>query len=129
MRSLRQLTALALTGVFVATSTPVTAATKDHVVGAADIERALKQKTQADTQRATVLGLLQRPEMRELAARSGLDMRSAESAVRTLEGEELARLAQYASDAERDLAGGTQTITISVVTLLLIIIIIILLVK
>lgn len=129
MRSLRKLTALALTGVFLAASAPVTAATTEHVVSASDIQRALRQETLADAQRVTILGLLQRQELRELAARSGLDMRSAESAVRTLEGEELKHLAQYASDAERDLAGGAQTITISLVALLLIIIIVILLVK
>jgi ABC-type multidrug transport system fused ATPase/permease subunit len=128
MRSLRKLTALALTLVFLAASAPVTAAT-DHVVSGSDIQRALRQQTQADTQRATILGLLQRQELRELAARAGLDMRSAESAVRTLEGEELTSLAQHASAAERELAGGVKTITISVVTLLLIVIIIILLVK
>ena len=54
-------------------------------------------------------------------------LRSAESAVRTLSGEELTRLADYAGQAQQELAGGAQTITISVVTLLLIIIIIILL--
>ena len=129
MRFLRKLTALALTLVFLAASAPVTAATTDHVVSGSDIQRALRQQTQADAQRAAILGLLQRQELRDLAARSGLDMRSAESAVRTLEGEELASLAQHASAAERDLAGGSQTITISVVTLLLVIIIIILLVK
>lgn len=129
MRPLRKLTALALIGMFLAASLPATAATTDHVVSASEIQRALGQKTQADAQRATILGLLQRQELRDLAARSGLDMRSAESAVRTLEGEELKSLAAHAAAAERDLAGGTQTITISVVTLLLIIIIIILLAK
>lgn len=128
MRSLRKLTALALIGMFLAASAPLTAAASDHVASPSDIQRALRQQTQADAQRATILGLLQRQELKDLAARSGLDMRSAESAVRTLEGEELASLAQHASAAEREIAGGTKTITISVVTLLLIIIIIILLV-
>jgi hypothetical protein len=102
-------------------------AAADHVASAAEIQRALQRQTQADQQRATILGLLQRSEMRELLGRAGLDLRSAESAVRTLSGEELTRVADYAGQAERELAGGTQTITISVVTLLLIIIIIILL--
>jgi len=128
MRSLRKLTALASIGMLLAASAPAAAAT-DHVVSAADIQRALGQQTRADAQRATVLGLLQRPELKDLAARSGLDLRSAESAVRTLEGDELASLAQQAQAVERELAGGSQTITISVVTLLLVIIIIILLVK
>jgi len=127
MRSLRKLTALALTGILLAASTPLTAATTDHVVNATDIQRALGQKTKADTQRATIVGLLQRPEVRDLAAGSGLDLRSAESAVATLEGDELSRLAQYAANAEQNLAGGDPKITISLVALLLIVIIVILL--
>ena len=129
MRSLRKLTALASIGMLLAAGAPASAATTDHVVSTADIQRALQQRTQADAQRATILGLLQRAELKDLAARSGLDLRSAESAVRTLEGEELQSLAQHAQAVERDLAGGSQTITISVVTLLLIIIILILLLK
>lgn len=129
MLSLRKFTAVALTGVLLVASAPVRAATTEHVLSAADIQRALGQRTAADTQRATILGLLQRPEVRDLAKSSGIDMRSAESAVGTLDGEELTRLAQYASNAERNLAGGDQKITISLVALLLIIIIVILLVK
>lgn len=126
MAILRKPLALALSLLLLAASAPPTSAA-DHVASAADIQRALRQLTQADQQRATVLGLLQRSEMRELMGRAGLELQGAESAVRALSGAELARLADYASQAERELAGGAQTITISVVTLLLIIIIIILL--
>ena len=127
MATLRKPLALALSLLMLAATAP-RAAAADHVASAADIQSALRQQTQADQQRATILGLLQRSEMRELMGRAGLELRSAESAVRTLAGEELTRVADYASQAEKELAGGAQTITISVVTLLLIIIIIILLV-
>ena len=127
MATLRKPLALALSLSLLAAAAPLAAAA-DHVASAADIQRALRQQTQADRQRATILGLLQRSEMRELMGRAGLELRSAESAVRTLSGEELTRLADYAGQAQQELAGGAQTITISVVTLLLIIIIIILLV-
>ena len=129
MRLQRQLAAVIATLVSLTAAAPAFAATTDHVVSPADIQRALRQQTQADAQRATIVGLLQRSEVRELAARSGLDLRGAESAVRTLEGEELASLAQQARALDSELAGGSQTITISVVTLLLIVIIIILLVR
>jgi hypothetical protein len=125
MATLRKPLALSLSLSLLVASAPMAAA--DHVASAAEIQRALQRQTQADQQRATILGLLKRSEMRELLGRAGLDLRSAESAVRTLSGEELTRVADYAGQAERELAGGTQTITISVVTLLLIIIIIILL--
>jgi hypothetical protein len=126
MPTLRKPLALALSLLLLAASAPMATAA-DHVASATDIQRALRQSTQADQQRATILGLLQRSEMRELMGRAGLELRSAESAVRTLSGGELTRLADYAGQAEQQLAGGSQTITISVVTLLLIVIIIILL--
>jgi predicted ATPase len=56
----------------------------------------------------------------------GLDVQSAESAVRTLQGDELQRLSLLASDASGQLAGGDRTISISLVAALLIVIIIIL---
>jgi hypothetical protein len=130
MRSFQKHLALALAALSLVASVPVRAATQDHVASASDMAQALKGQTQADAQRSTILGLLQRAEVRSLAARSGLDLRRAESAARVLEGDELASLAQRAAEVDAALAGGAQqTITIGVVTLLLIIIIIILLVK
>src|SRR5687767_15494616 len=107
MTTLRKPTALALSLLLLVASAPITAAAaNDHVVSASELQRALRQQTQADQQRATIHGLLQRSEVRELAERSGFDMRGAESAVRTLSGEELARLAEYARQADEQLAGG-----------------------
>ena len=57
----------------------------------------------------------------------GLDVRRAETAVATLQGPELERVAQQARAANELLSGGAHTIQISIVTLLLIIIIVILL--
>ncbi len=128
MLPLRKPIALALTCVLLAASAPVTALTSDQVVNRTDIERALQRRSQADVQRATILGLLQRPEVRSVAAESGLDLKRAESAVGVLQGDELSRLARQAAEADRALAGGDHTIHMSTVTLLLLIIIIILLV-
>jgi hypothetical protein len=61
-----------------------------------------------------------------LAEGHGLDVRRAEAAVSTLQGDELQRLAQLAAQAEVQLAGGDTVIRISLVALLLIIIIVIL---
>lgn len=130
MRPLRKLTALVVVALLLPASLPAAATERDHVVSVTEIEQALQRQTTADAQRAAVLSLLRRPEVRELAARAGLEMKTAEASVRVLEGNELKRLAQRAADAERALAGGgSGTITISTVTLLLIIIIIILLAK
>lgn len=98
------------------------------VVDRAAVEQALALKVEAEnTSRAAIQALLQREEVKEMAGNLGLDVRRAESAVATLQGADLQRVAQQAAVANDLLAGGAQTIQISVVTLLLIIIIIILL--
>jgi hypothetical protein len=128
MARLRTTAALLACLPFIAAAPLHAAVDDDHVVSATEIQRALQQRTRADQQRATVLGLLQRAELRELLGGAGLDLRSAESAVRTLSGEELTRLADSAAALDRELVGG-QNVTVNIVVLLLIIIIIILLVK
>jgi len=95
----------------------------------ADLDSAIaKTLGQEDAARRTITTLLQREDVRSMAGSYGLDVRRAEAAVSTLQGEELQRLSLLAANADAQLAGGTQTITISLVALLLIVIIIILLV-
>ena len=88
------------------------------------IAKALDQDAAA---RNTITSLLQRDDVRGMAASHGLDVRRAEAAVSTLQGDKLQRLSALAADANAQLAGGAGVITISVVTLLLIVIIVILL--
>ncbi len=105
-----------------------TALAGESVVTATDLERAAVARDDAEAQaRGAILKLLGREEVKALAQRTGLDLRRAQSAVATLEGEELRGLAEQASAADATLAGG-QTIQISLVAALLIVIIIILLV-
>ncbi len=78
--------------------------------------------------REAVLGVLSHSQARDVAARLGLSLTDAERAVATLSGAELAGLAGTARAADMQLAGGYNTIVISMTTLLLIVIIIILLV-
>jgi hypothetical protein len=95
-----------------------------------DLDGALgKAVAQEDAARLAITTLLQRDEVRKLAEGHGLDLRRAEAAVGTLQGDELQRLSLLARDAEAQLAGGDTVIRISLVALLLIIIIVILLAK
>lgn len=101
---------------------------QSRVVDRAAVEQALLDRVQGEgASRAAIRSLLERNEVRKIAAELGLDVRRADTAVSTLEGPELERLAQQARAANELLSGGAQTIRISVVTLLLIIIIVILL--
>jgi len=91
------------------------AAVQDHVAaGAAD--------------REVVQRLLERPEVQAVAGDIGLDLRSAHSAVSTLDAQQLATIAAQARQAERALAGGQSTITLSttmiIIGLLLLILIV-----
>jgi hypothetical protein len=105
---------------------PVLAA--QSVVSRADLDQALAARRASDeSARATIHALLARDEVKALAHRAGLDLRRADAAVATLDGDELRTLSVQAAAADASLAGG-QTIQISLVAALLIIIIVILLV-
>jgi len=96
----------------------------------ADLDNAIaKTLGQEDAARSTITTLLRRDEVRSMAESYGLDVRRAEAAVSTLQGDELQRLSLLAADADVQLAGGAQTITISLVALLLIVIIVILIAR
>jgi hypothetical protein len=127
MRLLNKLVALALVPMFLV-STPVLAQ-QPRVVDADAMSRALAGKADAeDSQRALVNRVLERTHVREMAARMGLSVEQAKSAVATLSGAELGLLAERAGAVETEaLAGGANTVVISVTTLLLILIIVILL--
>ncbi len=108
----------------------VTAATAQqrHVVDASLMRQAVADQAVVDQQnRDAVLGVLQHADVRDLAGRLGLNVADAESAVATLSGAELASLAGTARMADAQIAGGSQTIVISLTSVLLIVIIIILL--
>jgi hypothetical protein len=114
-------------GCGLAQAVPVNAA--QSVVSGADLDRALAARRATDeAARATIHALLARDQVKSLAHEAGLDLRRADAAVATLDGDELQALAAQAAVANADLAGG-QTVQISLIAALLIIIIIILLVK
>ena len=115
----------------VMTGPPAQAAeTSASAVSVSQMDEALARNTTRDQEaRGTIRSLLQRPEVRELAAGHGLDLRRAEAAVGTLEGAELQTLAAQAGQADAALVGGDRTVRIGLVAALLILIIVILLVN
>lgn len=103
-------------------------AAAQHVAEPAAIERALVDARSADeSNRTVVLKALERQDVRQMAERLGVDLQTAQTAVRGLSGAELSELAAPASALVNDQAGGATTVVISVTTLLLILIIVILL--
>lgn len=97
----------------------------------ADLDAAITRTLDREgAARAAITALLQREDVRQLAEGRGLDLRRAEAAVGTLQGDELQQLSLLAARADAQLAGGRDPIiSISLVTLLLIVIIVILLTR
>ena len=98
-------------------------------VDQAQLDQAVAAKLRSDdAARDSIRSLLRRDDVRKLARGYGLDARRAEAAVRTLDGEELQRVASQAAVVQSQLAGGDElVIRMSLVALLLIVIIVILL--
>ena len=99
-----------------------------HLVDPAALRQAVATQVVVDQQnRQAVLSVLEQSKVREVASRLGLNVTRADAALATMTSAELAELATSARAVQTDLAGGNQTIVISLTTLLLIIIIVILL--
>jgi hypothetical protein len=72
--------------------------------------------------------LLDRPEIRQVAAEAGLDLRRAQDAVRTLDAESLAAVAGHARQVEQALTGGQSRVTISTTMIIVGLLVLILLI-
>jgi hypothetical protein len=100
-----------------------------HAASQAAIDRALQEHvstTQAD--REVVLQVLRRAEVQGLAADLGLDLRRAQAATSTLEGQELGDLAAQARRVDNALAGGQSKITVSTTLIIVALLVLILLI-
>ncbi|MGH9312935.1 MAG: PA2779 family protein [Vicinamibacterales bacterium] len=108
---------------------PSAGAQQAHVADRAALDQAVAAATaRADADRAAIRRVLARQEVKDVAAKLGVDMARAEPAVRLLNGTELAQAAEYASQIEQDLAGGATTIVITATTIIIILLIIIVIV-
>jgi len=108
-------------------SSPVWA--QQHVIDSTVLQQAIAEQQSVDAaNRQMVERVLARPDVQVVAAKLGLDIKDARTAIAGINSVELAAVAQTAQAVDQDLAGGLSnpTITISLVTLLLIIIIVIL---
>jgi hypothetical protein len=78
--------------------------------------------------RETVHRLLERPEVQAVAGDLGLDLRRAQTAVSTLDGQQLSTLAAQATQVDQALAGGQSSITLSTTMIIIGLLILILIV-
>jgi NACalpha-BTF3-like transcription factor len=100
---------------------------QDHVVGKSALDKAVQERVareQAD--REAISSLLQREDVRQIAARTGVSLESAEAAVATLQGAELEEIAAQARAVDNQLAGGASAIVISTTTIIIILLLVLL---
>lgn len=127
MRTLRRLLAAPLVLVTVFSSTAF--AQDRHAVDRSALADAVAgHVAQQDEDRAAIREALARPEVREVAAKSGVDLDRVAAAVDTLEGNALAQAADSARQVNQALVGGQSTIVISTTTIIIILLIVILIV-
>ncbi len=126
---MRMLATLCTVLLIVVTAVPRASAQTSHAAPQAAIDTALQQHVAAaDADRAAVLKLLERAEIKSVASDAGLDLRKAASAVATLNASELAQVAAQAQQVEQALAGGQSRIVISTTLLIVALLVLILLI-
>lgn len=81
-----------------------------------------------EADRAAVLRVLDYPEVKAVAGRAGVDLRTAAEAVATLDGEELRTLTAQASQVDQALAGGQSRVVISTTLIIIALLVLILLI-
>jgi hypothetical protein len=124
MPTARSLVAFSLT-VLIASSS--VRADQQHIVAPAQVAAAVADRVaKQDADRAAVSEALKRPEVRDAAARMGVDLSTVEAKISTLAGADLARAADAARQVTDDLVGGASTITISTTTIIIVLLLVIL---
>lgn len=121
MRIVRHSVAVCLTVLFLA---PLASA-QDHVIGTSTLDKAVQQRvTSEQADRDAILSLLQRAEVRDVAAKAGLSLDKAQTAVSTLQGRDLQQAASQARQVQNNLAGGASVVVISTTTIIIVLLIV-----
>ena len=105
------------------------AAELQHAVDPSDLSRAVTDHVaQQDADRAAIRETLARPEVKEVAAKAGIDLDRAAAVVGTLTGASLDQAAATARQVNASLAGGASTVVISSETVIIILLLVLLII-
>lgn len=100
-----------------------------HAVNPSVLSQTVTQQVaQQDANRATIHEALSRPEVREVAQKSGLDLDRINASVDTLSGNSLAQVAAAAQQVNQTLVGGASTVVISTTTIIVALLVVILII-
>ena len=115
--------------VFLAFSSSAFAGDQQHAVDPSALVNTVTQHAaQQDADRAAIREALGRPEVRDVAAKAGIDLDRATTVVRTLSGADLERAAATARQVNDSLTGGASTVVLSTTTVIIILLVVILIV-
>jgi len=113
----------------VLTAVPRLQAQTSHAAPQSAIDAALQQHVATEAaDREAVLRVLGHTEVKTVAERAGIDLRRATSAVATLDGTELAKVAAQAQQVEQALAGGQSRVVISTTLIIIALLVLILII-
>jgi hypothetical protein len=113
----------------VLTAVPRVHAQESHAATQSAIDSVLAQRVSSvAADRTDVMRVLEHAAVKEVASQAGIDLRRAESAVATIDGQELGALAAQARQAEQALAGGQSKVTISTTVIIIGLLVLILLI-
>lgn len=99
---------------------PEALAQTQHIVSPAALDAVVQGHVdQRKADRELVERLLNRTDVKGVAAGAGIDLRAASDAVRTMDDATLATVAAQAQAAERVLTGGQSTVTISTTAIII----------
>jgi hypothetical protein len=105
------------------------AADERHAVTPAALAAAVaNHAAKQDADRAAIEQALSRPEVRDVAAKAGLDLTRVATAAQTLTGADLERAADVARQVNTSLVGGASTVVISTTTIIIALLVVILIV-
>jgi hypothetical protein len=107
---------------------PAAFAQQTHTVNKSALDQAVQQRVSQDqADREALRTFLQNPAVKSVAAKAGLNVERAETAVSTLQGSDLRQAASQARAVNADLAGGA-TVVITTTTIIIVLLIILLIV-
>ena len=125
MRIVRRTLAVVLATMLVAPA----AQAQSHVISPSALDAAVQERVSREqSDRDAILSLLQREEVRQIAAQAGVPLERAQAAVSTLDGETLRDLASQARAVQADLAGGASAVVISTTTIIIVLLLVLLIV-
>ena len=125
---MRQSTSILAILLMVVTLAP-RAQAQSSVASQAMLDAAVKQHVATtEANRAAVLRVLEHPDVKAVAGRVGVDLRTAADAVSTLDGQELQTLTAQANQVDEALAGGQSRVVISTTLIIIALLVLILLI-